>query len=191
VKAAIQEYLFRVLNSAGGRLMNFKKIGSITVVAFAMTIITPGIYSQAKDENGGMQGHDVVRPSDLKWTPIMKGCSLAKVSGDPDGDGTPFVVRIRCTAGSKIPAHWHPTDENVTVLRGTFMVGAGETFDATTMKTMEPGSFMSVPKEMRHYALNKTATVLQLHGAGPFKVNWVNPSEVLPPDAPVAAKPKG
>jgi hypothetical protein len=34
--------------------------------------------------------------------------------------------------------------------------------------------------------------ILQAHGIGPFKVNWVNPSEVQPPDAPAAAtaKPK-
>jgi hypothetical protein len=29
---------------------------------------------------------------------------------------------------------------------------------------------------------------VQVHGAGPFKVNWVNPADVIPPDAP-AAKP--
>ncbi|HXM97259.1 MAG TPA: cupin domain-containing protein [Candidatus Dormibacteraeota bacterium] len=164
--------------------MTLKKMGSITVVAFAMTIITSGIYSQAKDDNSGMQGHDIVRPSDLTWTPIMKGCSLAKVSGEPDTEGSPFVVRIRCNAGSRIPAHWHPTDENLTVLKGTFMVGAGEKFDMTTLKTMEPGDFMSVPKDMRHFALSKTNSTVQLHGIGPFKVNWVNPSDVLPPDVP-------
>ena len=35
--------------------------------------------------------------------------------------------------------------------------------------------------------MNKGETIVQVHGAGPFKVNWVNPSEVLPPDAPAAA----
>src|SRR6267142_2686500 len=48
------------------------------------------------------------------------------------------------------------------------------------------------PKEMRHFALCKGDTIVQIHGAGPFKVNWVNPSEVQPPDPPIAAaaKPK-
>lgn len=171
--------------------MNLKQMGSIAVVALGMTLITPGIYGQAKDENSAMQSHEIVRRADLTWMPIMKGCSLAKVSGDPDTEGSPFVVRIRCNAGSRIPAHWHPTDENLTVLKGTFMVGAGEKFDMAPMKTMEPGDFMSVPKDMRHYALSKTASVVQLHGTGPFKVNWVNPSEFVPPDAPGAAgKPK-
>jgi hypothetical protein len=35
---------------------------------------------------------------------------------------------------------------------------------------------------MSHFALSKTATVVQVNGIGPFKVNWVTPSEVIPPD---------
>jgi hypothetical protein len=44
-----------------------------------------------------------------------------------------------------------------------------------------------MPKELRHYAFSKTESIVQVHGMGPFKVNWVNPAEVQPPDAP--AKP--
>src|ERR1700736_3832240 len=190
VEDTIQEYLFGVLNSAGGRFMKLEQLA--VGIAFAVTTMTPGAYSQAKDEDSAIHEHDIVRGGDLKWTPIIKGCSLAKVSGDPDAEATPFVVRLRCSAGSKLPAHWHPTDENVTVLKGIFMVGEGETFDVTKLKSMGPGGFISVPKDMRHYAMSKTETVVQVHGAGPFKVNWVNPSEVLPPNAPAgaAAKPK-
>jgi anti-sigma factor ChrR (cupin superfamily) len=130
--------------------------------------------------------------ADLKWTPIIKGCELAPVAGNPDAEGAPFVVRLRCADGAKIPPHWHPTDENVTVLKGTFLAGMGETFDETKMMTMNVGNFVMMPKEMRHYAMSKGETIVQVHGAGPFKVNWVNPSEVQPPDAPAAAaaKPK-
>ena len=46
---------------------------------------------------------------DLKWTPIIKGCDVAPVDGDMNAEGAPFVLRIRCSDGSKIPAHWHPT----------------------------------------------------------------------------------
>jgi hypothetical protein len=47
-----------------------------------------------------------------------------------------------------------------------------------------------MPKEMRHFAVNKGETIVQVHGVGPFKVNWVNPSEVEPPAAPAAVAPK-
>ncbi len=55
---------------------------------------------------------------------------------------------------------------------------------------MSVGNFATMPKEMRHYGMAKGETIVQVHGAGPFKVNWVNPSDVQPPDAAPAAKPK-
>ena len=80
----------------------------------------------------------------------------------------------------------------MTVLKGTFLVGMGETFDETKLMTMNVGNFISMPKEMRHFAASKGESIVQVHGVGPFKVNWVNPADVIPPDAPAgaAAKPK-
>ena len=162
-------------------------VGALLVV-FAIAG-TARLYSQDKTEV--FDAHKIVHFGDLKWTPIIKGCDLASVSGDANAEGTPFVLRLRCADGSKIPAHWHPTDENVTVLKGTFLVGMGETFDEAKMMTMNVGNFALMPKEARHYAMVKGETIVQVHGAGPFKVNWVNPSDVQPPDAaPAAAKPK-
>src|SRR5713101_827051 len=160
----------------------------ICTLAVATLAAGPRMYSQEKKE--AADAHKIVHFGDLKWTPIIKGCDLASVAGDPNAEGTPFVVRLRCTDGAKIPAHWHPTDENVTVLKGTFLVGMGESFDETKMMTMNVVNFATMPKEMRHFASCKTETIVQVHGAGPFKVNWVNPSEVQPPDAAPAAKSK-
>jgi hypothetical protein len=75
-------------------------------------------------------------------------------------------------------------------LKGTFLVGMGETFDESKLQPMNVGNFAALPKEMRHFALSKGETIVQVHGAGPFKVNWVNPSEVQAPDAPPAATAK-
>jgi len=170
--------------------MKRDRVICILAFAAAATVLAPRTYSQEKKEAGDT--HKIVHFGDLKWTPIIKGCDLASVAGDSNAEGAPFVVRIRCTDGSKIPAHWHPTDENVTVLKGTFLVGMGETFDDSKMLTMNVGNFAMMPKEARHYAMAKGETIVQVHGAGPFKVNWVNPSEVPPPDAApaAAAKPK-
>ena len=165
-------------------------LGSVCVALLGLAVVVTGARSQDKKESA--DAHKIVRFGDLKWTPIIKGCDLAAVSGDPNADGTPFVVRLRCADGAKVPAHWHPTDENVTVLKGTFLVGMGETFDETKLQTMNVGNFVSMPKEVRHFAMSKGESIVQVHGLGPFKVNWVNPSDVQPPDAPAAtpAKPK-
>jgi hypothetical protein len=162
---------------------------SVCAALIGLSVIATGVHGQDKKEMA--DAHKIVHFADLKWIPIMKGCDLATVSGDFSVEGAPFVLRIRCADGTKVPPHWHPTDENVTVLRGTFLVGMGEAFDETKLQPMNVGNFVTVPKEMRHFGLCKGEMIVQVHGNGPFKNNWVNPSEVQPPDAPaVAAKPK-
>jgi quercetin dioxygenase-like cupin family protein len=169
--------------------MKKMRIGSVCIALMGIVVFAIAVRSQEKKESA--DAHKIVHYGDLKWTGIMKGCDLAPVAGDPSAEGTPFVLRIRCADGARIPAHWHPTDENVTVLKGTFLVGMGEAFDEAKLQTMNVGNFVTVPKEMRHFALCKGETIVQVHAMGPFKVNWVNPSEVTPPDAPpAAAKPK-
>jgi len=168
--------------------MKRNRLGSVCAALIGLTVAAAGVHSQEKKE--GAEANKIVHFGDLKWTPIIKGCDLASVSGDSSAEGAPFVVRIRCADGAKIPAHWHPTDENLTVLKGAFLVGMGESFDEAKLQTMNVGNFVTMPKEMRHFGMCKGETIVQVHGAGPFKVNWVNPSEVPPPDAPAAAKPK-
>jgi anti-sigma factor ChrR (cupin superfamily) len=169
--------------------MKKNRVGQACVVMIGIAALVTALSGQEKKESTAPP--KIMHYGDLKWTAIMKGCDVATVAGDPNAEGTPFVMRLRCVDGAKIPAHWHPTDENATVLKGTFLVGMGETFDETKLTTMNVGNFTMMPKEMRHFGMCKGETIVQIHGAGPFKVNWVNPSEVPPPDAPAgAAKPK-
>ena len=149
----------------------------ICLLAFvaAATVLAPRAYSQDKKEGG--DAHKIVHFGDLKWTPVIKGCDLATVSGDFNAEGVPFVLRIRCADGTKIPAHWHPTDENLTVLKGTFLVGMGETFDEAKFQTMNVGNFLIMPKEMRHFASCKGEVIVQVHGKAPLQFNYVNPAD--------------
>jgi len=62
------------------------------------------------------------------------------------------------------PGALAPSDENLTVLKGTFLVAVGETFDESKLQTMNVGNFIQMPKEMRHFAMNKGETIVQLHG---------------------------
>jgi quercetin dioxygenase-like cupin family protein len=170
--------------------MKIKQPGMICAVLVALAVLAAGVRSQDKKESAEAQ--KIVHFGDLKWTPIIKGCEIATVLGDVNVEGAPFVVRFRCADGAKVAPHWHPTDEYLTVLKGTFLIGTGETSDESKLQTMNVGNFIRMPKEMRHFAVNKGETIVQIHGMGPFKVNWVNPAEVLPPEAPAAAaaKPK-
>lgn len=124
--------------------------------------------------------HEVKAAAQLQWTPMaLPGCELAAVSGDPSQAGAAFTIRIKCAAGTVIPAHWHPAAENVTILKGALAVGMGDRFDAAKLTaTLNVGDFISIPAEMRHFARANGETVMQVHGTGPFAVNWVNPANV-------------
>lgn len=124
--------------------------------------------------------HVMIRPMDLKWgdaPPVLpKGARFALLSGDP-GSAGPFTIRLKLPAGYKIAPHWHPTDENVTVVSGTFSLGMGETFDVKTMKALPAGGYALLPAGMRHYAWTKTGATVQVSGMGPFVINYVNPDD--------------
>ncbi len=55
------------------------------------------------------------------------------------------------------------------------------------MKALPAGGFAVLPAEMRHYAWSKTGAVVQVHGPGPFVINYVNPADD-PSKAGAAAK---
>ena len=124
--------------------------------------------------------HVMAVPSALTWAPgppsLPPGSKLAVVSGDPT-KAEPFVMRAEVPAGYRIAAHWHPTTENLTILSGTIAIGMGEQFAESALQNLPAGSYASLPAEMRHYFLARTAATFQVHGVGPFVVNYVNPAD--------------
>jgi quercetin dioxygenase-like cupin family protein len=80
-------------------------------------------------------------------------------------------------AGYRVAPHWHPTDEHLTVLSGTLAMGMGETFDPKALMELGPGGFAGMSPNTRHFLETKTAVVIQVHGTGPFSINYVNPAD--------------
>jgi quercetin dioxygenase-like cupin family protein len=120
--------------------------------------------------------HNITTPESLKWQPLAGPALMAVVSGDPSKPG-PYVIRIKSPDGFRIPPHWHPQDEHITVLSGTFRVGMGEKFDEATLRDLPTGSFAFMPREMRHFATSRGDVIVQVHGMGPFQVIYVNPAD--------------
>jgi quercetin dioxygenase-like cupin family protein len=158
-------------------MRNLLRLGIVAALALAV-----GTLTQAGGEkgHGSDKDHVMVRPDAIKWgaaPPVLpSGARLAVLTGDPTKTG-PYVIRVNLPDGYKVPPHWHPTDENVTVIQGTLMVGKGEKFDATTSEALPTGSFLRMPKEMRHFAWTKGETIIQVHGMGPFEFNYVNAAD--------------
>ncbi len=101
---------------------------------------------------------------------------VSLVDGDPSQAGAPFTLRIKLAAGTRVPPHWHPTDEHITVLQGRFGLGMGDRYDEASLQELPSGSYASMPKGMSHFALATGDTIVQVHGIGPFKSVWVSPS---------------
>jgi quercetin dioxygenase-like cupin family protein len=143
-------------------------------ITFSLALLAAYVLAQEP------KSHIALTGAEMKWGPapasLRKGAELAVISGNPGAAG-PFVIRLKVPAGYVIPPHWHPTDEHVTVISGTFALGMGEKIDKATMKEMPAGSYGMLPAEMRHYAMAKTACTVQVHGMGPFVLNYVNPAD--------------
>ena len=139
------------------------------------TMVGPAVAQQAE-----APPHTLVTAAELKWgapPPVFdKAALFTVVSGDPGKTGL-FVVRLKLPAAYRIAPHWHPTDERVTVLSGTFALGMGDTFDKVGMKDLPAGGYAVLPADMRHYALARTAATIQVEGSGPFALTYVNPAD--------------
>jgi quercetin dioxygenase-like cupin family protein len=116
----------------------------------------------------------------MKWVDgpasLPAGAKVAMLEGNPAQEG-PFTMRLQLPDGFQIQPHWHPAVEHVTVISGTFNLGTGEKFDKSAGRALGAGSFAFMPSGMRHYAWATGETVLQVHGMGPWKINYVNPPD--------------
>lgn len=101
---------------------------------------------------------------------------MAVLDGDPTKKGS-FTVRMQAPAGYKIPPHTHPTAEHITVISGTFNVGAGDKFDEANGKELAAGGYVVMPPGMKHYAWSAGETIIQIHGMGPFQIKYVNAAD--------------
>lgn len=145
----------------------------LAILALLITAATPAWAQSTKvDMVAGNAG--------VKWSPappvVPKGAMIAVISGDPTKDG-PYVLRLKMPANYKIPAHHHPTTENVTIISGSFHAGMGDKLDMKKSIAFGPGGFAAMPAGMNHYAWATRETIVQVHGIGPFAFVYVNPAD--------------
>jgi anti-sigma factor ChrR (cupin superfamily) len=117
---------------------------------------------------------------DVKWGPappvLPKGAEITVLSGDPFKEG-PYVLRLKMPTGYKIPAHNHPTTENITVVSGNFHIGMGDKLDENKGIELTAGGYGEAPAKMNHYAWASSPSIVQVHGQGPFAITYVNPAD--------------
>lgn len=160
------------------RLSRLAGAVSLVVGAVAFATIVGAQSPQSPQTAAG--AHHMVHAKSIVWGPappsMPPGPKVAVLHGDPAKDGY-FVMRLKAPDGFKVPPHYHPSDENLTVLQGTFMIGTGEKPDPAGLKPLGAGDYMFMPKDTRHYGTMKGETILQISGMGPFAITYVNPED--------------
>lgn len=169
---------------------------SMTLAALALTAGFAGLLWSASPNAAGLaQEQTAVRAghhhsdqdaNDIPFGPapaiFPAGAEMAVLQGDPSVAGAIFTVRLRFPNGYILPAHFHPTDEHVTVISGAFRVGMGDTFDPAVLSPpLRPGGFITAPANAHHFAAAKGRTVVQVHAMGPFQLTYVDPADVPRP----------
>jgi quercetin dioxygenase-like cupin family protein len=126
--------------------------------------------------------HVIQSVREAHWGPappfIPAGAEIAVLSGDPT-KAVPYSVRLKFPANYAIPAHSHPTDENVVVVSGEVTFGMGDKLlkDATANKTLSIGGYFLASANMNHFAYTTRESTIVLYGQGPVEFKYVNPSD--------------
>jgi hypothetical protein len=154
------------------------RIGLTAVIGLALTLPYASAFAQESERKSTDTGQPValkaaaITYGDINIPGFPPGLKSAVLHGDPTQPG-PYTLRLRFPDGYVFPPHWHPMDEHVTVVSGTFYLGMGEKANPEAAQAYEPGDYLVAPARMAHFGGVKGETVVQLHGMGPFLINVV------------------
>lgn len=155
------------------------RCSSILVVAAALTGAAASV-AVGQDSTHAKAGMSAVPASSITFADIAvpgfdAGMKIAVINGNPDEAGL-YTLRLSFPDGYRFPPHFHPMDENLTVLSGTLLLAMGDRADEAKLKTYGPGDYLHMPATRPHFGGARGATVVQLHGQGPFKIELAQPA---------------
>ena len=149
--------------------LKMKMLGGVAVILGIM-----GASAMAQSR------HVMAEVIDAKWGPappmLPAGAQIAVLSGDPTKK-VPYVVRLKFPANYNIPAHSHPSDENVSVVSGELFMGMGTKLDKASGMPLGIGAYALMPANVNHFAFTKRETTVLLFGTGPVDFKYVDPTD--------------
>lgn len=124
--------------------------------------------------------HIMVNASKIVWSngpaSLPPGSKMVILEGDLSAPG-PFTARLLLPSNYKISPHFHPAVEHVTVIKGSFFMGAGKEFNEKTATEIKSGGFAVMPVGYAHFAFTKGPATIQLHGMGPWGITYINEAD--------------
>ena len=106
-------------------------------------------------------------PDKIEWKQTSPGAQQAILTGDPSKPGL-YVVMNKWLPGNMSRPHFHPNDRFITVLKGTWWMGTGTTFDPASTVPVPAGTFVTHFGKQVHYdGAKDEEVVLLIVGEGP------------------------
>jgi len=117
-------------------------------------------------------------PEQLKWAPLGDGVEFATLYGDPTKAGAFYVIQVKFPPNTFDYPHYHPEDRHITVLKGTWYAGTGDTLDVDKAVPLKPGSYMFHPGKAVHWDGAKDEEVIvEIAGVGPGPTILAKPGD--------------
>jgi quercetin dioxygenase-like cupin family protein len=152
------------------------RVSALAVAAILCAGLLVAVEAQSHEQ------HVIQNVKEAQWGPVPPmlpaGAQIAVLAGNPMSNGA-YTIRLKFPANYAIPAHSHPTDENVAVVSGALTFGMGDALakDISSNKTLTPGGFALMPANMNHFAYTAQETTIILYGQGPVEFKYVNPAD--------------
>jgi hypothetical protein len=125
-------------------------------------------------------------PAELKWMDgppgLPGGAQFAVVKGDPSKKGS-FTVRIKMPANYAVRPHWHPTDENLTLISGKLGYGMSDQLDRAGAQALDAGGKVTMKAKEHHWVFTGDGAEVELTAMGPFQITYVDPADDPRPKA--------
>ena len=114
-------------------------------------------------------------PDKIDWKQTSPGSQQAVLAGDPSKPGI-YVVMTKWLPNNMSRPHFHPNDRFITVLKGTWWMGTGTTFDPGSTVPVPAGTFVTHFGKQVHYdGAKDEEVVLLITGEGPATSTRVEP----------------
>jgi len=143
--------------------MGYRGIVSTGIVSAAAIALAVATQVRAETDS---KGFIRTTAEQVQWQ-AAEGTPIAVLEGNPSKPGL-YVVRVKFAPHTFSMPHWHSTDRHIVVLKGTWYMGVGETFDPSTAMPMPVGSYVKHPAGAAHWdGAKDTDAVLLIVGEGP------------------------
>lgn len=150
------------------------------ILASAVGVATLAVSAVAPAADESSPDQVVMNAKSIRWgaapPSLPKGAKIAVLYGNPSESGR-YVMRIWLPANYHIPLHYHAQPEQVTVISGTIYVADDTTYSKKYAHAVTAGGFAFLPASAHQFEFTKRAAVVEIHGAGPFEVKYVDPND--------------